>query len=162
MQTKVDKALENIAKIGWSPVSYSHHPAHIKQAIRASGLRPATKQCYANSQKAVVCQAIVNLEYAEGIVFTDGGFYISHAWVVDEKGEHHDLTLNPMPKIICHKTYSSEEVRKEVIKSGVYDPMNWKWLEVMLMAVKMNLPIDLPFETIEKNIEDRINKIGSF
>jgi hypothetical protein len=162
MQTKVDKALENIAKIGWSPVSYSHHPAHIKQAIRASGLRPATKQCYANSQKAVVCQAIVNLEYAEGIVFTDGGFYISHAWVVDEKGGHHDLTLNPMPKIICHKTYSSEEVRKEVIKSGVYDPMNWKWLEVMLMAVKMNLPIDLPFEIIEKNIEDRINKIGSF
>jgi hypothetical protein len=109
----------------------------------------------------VVCQALVNLEYAEGIVVTEMRIPISHAWVVDEKGEHHDLTLNPMPKIICHKTYSSEEVRKEMIKNGIYDPMNYEWLEVMLMAVKMNLPIDLPFETIKKNIEDRFNHINS-
>ena len=39
--------------------------------------------------------------------------------------------------------------------------MNYEWLEVMLMAVKMNLPIDLPFETIKKNIEDRFNHINS-
>ena len=38
-------------KNGWVPVKWSHHPEHIKNAIKAVKFRPQAKQCFANSQK---------------------------------------------------------------------------------------------------------------
>ncbi len=152
----INQVLDELNRNGWSPVSYKHHPHHIKTAIKTSRLRPAAKQCFANSQKCVAAQEVVELKYAEGIVLTDIGFPIVHAWVVDADGIDHDLTLNPKPKIICKKIYDKHEVRKKLIETKFYSNLDAEWCHFMHLAVQLNLPIDLPFEKIQELVNSTI------
>ena len=144
----LEQFLDELNRNGWSPVSYKHHPHHIKTAIKISRLRPAAKQCFANSQKCVALQEVIELKYAEGIVLTDIGYPLVHAWVVDADGVDHDLTLNPIPKILCKKIYDKHQVRKKMIETGRYDKMDMEWCNYMNIAVQMNIPLDLPYEKI--------------
>ena len=143
---------------GWCPVPYGHHPRHIKSAIKAARIKPAVKQCYANSQRCVALQSLVNLTYAEGIAHnTDIDYHFAHAWIIDENGKHHDLTLNPLPKITCYHTFSREEVRKHMIGNDSYDIMDDEWMYIMNVAISLKIPVDQDYEEIKKLVNQRMN-----
>lgn len=155
----IEQFLDEMNRNGWSPVPYKHHPHHIKSAIKACGLKPAAKQCYANSQRCVALQELVELQYAEGVVLTDIGFPLQHAWIVDSEGKNHDLTLHPIPKILCMKVYNKKEVRKSLIEKREYNQIDMVWCDIMYTAVCMNLPLDLPFEEIKQLTTQTFEKI---
>jgi len=155
-----EQLIDELNRYGWSPVPYKHHPKHIKTAIKACGLKPAAKQCYANSQRCVALQELVDLQYAEGVVVTDIGFPIQHAWIVDSEGKNHDLTLSPMPNVLCMKIYNKDEVRKSLIERREYTQIDMIWCSIMYSAVFLNLPLDLPFEKIKELVTSQQNNFN--
>lgn len=143
------------------PVPFDHQEAHIKTAIKTAGVQPIANRCYENSQKCVALQSIIPLSYAEGVVITNSGLAIVHAWVIDEKQIHHDLTLKPLPKIICFKEYSKVEIRRRLAEVQSYDPMDEDWCKTMHQAHSMKLPTNLPLEEIHRLIEDKFEQLLS-
>jgi len=153
----MNKIYEKLIKDGYCHVSYKHHPKKIKDSIKFARFRPMAKQCFSNSQKLVTRQNIYNLYYAEGIV-TGGIIPFEHAWVIDEKENHYDITLDPMPKILCYKKYDKSVVIENMRKTMSYTGINWPWLEVMKMALLMGVSIDCD----EKEIYKKVNEQFSF
>lgn len=157
------KRINSFVKKGWCPVPYGHHPNHIKQAIKLAGFRPQMKCCHANAQKLITNQNKINLRYVEGIVA--GMIPIQHAWVIDENDQFHDITLNPMPQVICYKIYSKIDVIENMAKTNMYTFIDHHWLDIMKEAVLLGLDTSLSTDVIaEKIIQIRnfqIEKLNS-
>lgn len=155
MNKRVAKTFHQLMKNGWSPVSYKHHPEHIKKAISLAHFRPAAKQCFANSQKLLTDQNVIELLYAEGIVIGLSGIFIEHAWVIDSNGINHDITLDPAPKIICNQIFSTKEVYANMVKTGCYTPLDQNWLDIMKTACYFGVPTNLPLEEVEEKVKNQ-------
>lgn len=153
-----NKRINCFVKKGWCPVPYSHHPTHIKEAIKLANFKPQMKCCHANAQKLITNQNKINLRYVEGIV---ANFIpIQHAWVIDEQDQFHDITLNPMPKVICYKIYSKLDVMENILKTQMYTFIDYHWLNVMNEAVLLGLDTNLSTdETVEKILQIRNSQI---
>jgi len=146
----MSKIFDQFIKNGWIPVSYKHHPEHIKEAISLANFRPQIKQCFSNCQKIVVNQNKHKLRYVEGIVASM--IPIEHAWIIDENDVFHDITLNPAPKILCYKVYSLKEVVENMHKTGCYTTLDQNYLNIMNRAILFGIDINLPFQEIEKQV----------
>jgi hypothetical protein len=115
---------------GYYPVKWSHHPPEIKVALRAMGLRPGMKQCWANVQRFVLNNHMMGLgldvEYHEGWAHRLIPF--EHAWMV-YRGEVLDLTLPP-GDVEYHEsqTYTAAEVAEALGRSGFYGAVDWRKL----------------------------------
>ena len=123
-------------KNGWVPVKWSHHPEHIKNAIKAVKFRPQAKQCFANSQKLVIQQRQVPLKYCEGIVQVEGySEPIIHAWVEDESATWHDVTLGKMPKVLRHHTFGANEILENMVKTLEFCPIDLETLTSEMQSI---------------------------
>lgn len=150
----MNKVYEKLIKNGYCIVSYRHHPKDLKNAIKAAGFRPMAKECFANSQKLVVGQRVLDLDYVEGIVRMEGiGIPFEHAWVAD-KTSFYDVTLNPMPKVLCYKRYNRIEVINNMKKTMLYTGLDWNWLEIMKNAAFMGISLDEDVKEIAKKINE--------
>lgn len=148
------KKINIFVEKGWCPIPYKHHPAHIKQAIKLANFKPQMKCCHANAQKLITNQNKFNFRYVEGIVAS--ALPIQHAWVIDENDQFHDLTINPMPKVICHKIYSKLDVIENMTKTNMYTFIDQHWLNIMQSAALLGLDINLPTnQLVEKIIQVR-------
>lgn len=150
----MSKVYEQLMKNGYYAVPYAHHSKQLKAAIKAAGFRPMAKECFANAQKLVTRQNIFKLKYVEGIVRMEGlGIPFEHAWVADQN-KNYDITLNPIPSIICQKEYTPTEVFQNMRKTMLYTSLNHEWLETMKMAVYMNIPVDSDIKFIKEKIQE--------
>lgn len=107
---------------GWYPVKFAHHPLQIKEEIRKIGMRPQMKQCYGNCQRFTLYTDL-DVEYHEGWMMSI--IPISHAWLV-WRGRIIDLTLEPDDdrQYLKSSTYTVEQIRTNVIKTGCWCPVN--------------------------------------
>jgi hypothetical protein len=154
--------IERLKKNGWSPVNWSHHPEHIKIAIKAANFRPAAKSCFANAQKLVINQNEVKLTYVEGIVLNPRiNIPFTHAWVKDQEGVYHDITIGEMYPILYSKEYSSYEVLDEVINTEVWNPINEYDLDLRYRAIMLGLDVAAPKEVIEESLRKRFEYLNS-
>lgn len=151
--TRTNKIFNQLMKNGWSPVPYKHHPIHVKQTIKRIGFRPQAKQCFRNAQMIVSSWHNYQFRYVEGIVSSI--IPIVHAWIIDEKDVHHDITLNPAPNILCCKIYDRIQVIENMAKTLCYTSMNDEWLNCMQTAVMFGLDLNLPFTEIKNKIIQR-------
>ena len=146
------KVISLIKKQGWCPVKYGHHPSHVKDAIRLSNFRPQAKQCFYNSQQLIIRQDEYNFLYVEGIV--KSLIPIIHAWVIDEKGYHHDITLNPPPEIYRFKIYTKNEIINNMIKTKTFCPIDENWLNIMQHAAIIGISSEKTFEDVENEVKN--------
>lgn len=151
----MNKIYEQLVKKGYCAVEYKHHPKKIKNAIKSAGFRPMAKECFANAQKLVSSQN--DFYYAEGVVVSDIGIPFEHAWVMDKDDNHYDITINPMPKILCYKKYDYIQVLSNMRKTMLYTGVNWPWLETMKMASIMGIPLKMSFEEISEKINQQFS-----
>ena len=152
------KIFNQLVRNGWSPVPYRHHPNHVKQAIKKANFRPQAKECFRNAQKIVSSwHNINNFRYVEGIVASI--IPIAHAWIIDEHDVHHDITLNPAPKILCHKIYSRDQVIINMAKTSSFTTLDDQWLNCMQSAVLFGINLTLPFEQIKDMIVEHHNSL---
>lgn len=157
----MNKVYDQLMKNGYYAVPYSHHNKELKRAIKAAGFRPMAKECFANAQKLVTRQNIYKLNYVEGIAIMDGlGIPFEHAWVIDENKNCYDITLNPMPKVLCHKEYKPTEVLENMRKTMFYTIIDHEWMEVMKMAAFMGIPMNLDQEVISKKIKESFSLLS--
>lgn len=151
---ETDRRIRQYVRNGWSPVPYAHHPAHIRQAIRAAGIRPKMKACFENCIRLMLQQRVVRLTYCEGFVSTAYvPFPIEHAWLKDEHGTVVDVTLSPdrAPVVISHREYTLAEVREGVSKTGVYGPVNPEWFLQAHAEVWRKLTVIEPADLVRLN-----------
>jgi hypothetical protein len=75
------------------------------------------------------------LAYCEGLVHCNHvpGLILEHAWVTDGEN-HYDITLNPIPKIICHKEYTRDDVLKNIRRNGGFYPIDMGLFNNMQIA----------------------------
>lgn len=120
-----DRKIDLYLRRGWAPVSWSHHPPHIKEAIREARMVPKIKSCFENSQR-IVLKTRRPFTYAEGWVTTKNvPFPIQHGWLIDDlTGERVDLTLNAAEVApIVSWTVPREELLLTIIGRGTYGPV---------------------------------------
>jgi hypothetical protein len=131
-EDETDRRIRQYMRNGWSPIPYAHHPAHIRQAIRAARIRPKMKACFENCIRLVLQQKDVPLTYCEGFVSTAHvPFPIEHAWLKDEHGVTRDITLSPdrNPVVLAHREYTPAEVRVGICQTRVFGPINPEWFQ---------------------------------
>ena len=123
MARDVNKVCEGLARNGWYPAQWAHHPEPVRALIRACGFRPQVKQCYMNCQKLVVFNWLhgspLELEYREGWCQTLIPF--EHAWLRYE-GKELDLPLDEDNSRKYLKNYSVpvQEIMRYHYKSGIF------------------------------------------
>ena len=125
----INRVVEVFNRQGWYPAPWVQHPPEIKAAIRALGWRPRIKECFANCQRFLLQSEVPGLEYREGWIRSV--IPMTHAWLV-YKGERLDLTLRPAREDIVYMesiAYSEDDVRRAVVASRFYAPVNPAELE---------------------------------
>ena len=143
------------AEMGWAPVPWSHHPKEIRDALRATGLRPGLKMCFANSQRLLVRATDMGLAVAERLAYREGWALldiggdsarlpIEHGWL-EYGGNVLDLTsadgrLQYGPAI----TYSYEQIVKNAARTGL-------WCVLDPRALAEIHPMRKAFESINKS-----------
>jgi hypothetical protein len=139
-----------------------HLPSHIQKAIRLANFRPIKAESFANCSKLMLFQNKIKLTFCEGIVEHEflTGFMFTHAWIKDQDDFHHDITLDSLPSVVCHKEYSADEVKSNVLKNKIYSPINKSWLDTMLFAIHNNIDTSLPLEHIEHKIAVQTNELS--
>jgi hypothetical protein len=154
--------IERLKKNGWSPVPYKHHPEHIKKAIKAAKFRPAAKQCFLNAQRLVLMQHEVPLTYVEGIVANPRiNVPFTHAWVKDEEGVCHDVTIGNMYPVLYCQEYSKESVWETVLNTEFAYPINEYDLDLRYKAIMLGLDVAAPKEVIEESLRKRFEYLNS-
>ncbi len=132
--------IERLKKNGWCPVPYKHHPEHIKKAIKSAKFRPAAKQCFLNAQRLVLMQEEVPLTYVEGIVLNPRtNVPFTHAWVKDEEGVCHDVTIGKLYPVLYCQEYSKESVWETVLNTEFAYPINEYDLDTRYKAILLEL-----------------------
>lgn len=136
-------------------ITTDHLKGQVKAAIKTAGFKPKLNEPFENSQKCVALQSIFDLSYAEGVVVKSDGVPSIHAWVVDERKKHHELTIKPFPKIICYRLYSKNEVRNRIKQTKCYEPMDDEWCRTVLNAHMLGISTDKTIEDLQNLIEEK-------
>lgn len=90
------------------------------RALRAAGVRPQPKQCYANAARVVALQREVDLFYVEGLVNREGHVF-HHAWVRTADGVDHDVTLRgDVVPVRVDLVLASREAAERMAETGRY------------------------------------------
>jgi hypothetical protein len=126
MATEVERMIQTYERLGWCPVKWAHHPKPIKDALRAVGIRPAMKQCFANCQRLMISRhpIVEALEYREGYVVSL--IPMIHAWLIFE-GERVDLTLQPDRddvEYLDSVAYDAEGVVRGILRNKCFGPLD--------------------------------------
>lgn len=131
------KRLNQCMRNGWAPVPWGHHPPQVRAAIRAARFRPLIKQCFSNSQKLLLNQhpLTVQFEYVEGIVSIHG-IPIQHAWLnmPASAAPRIDITLPNLPEILHSYTVPIEEVQVHIARSQSHGPVRANRLTMLQHA----------------------------
>lgn len=149
-------------KQGWYPLPTRHLPSHVRLAISKARFRPIMKGCFRNAQKLVLWQKTIPFTYCEGIVSSiKTSINFTHAWVKDKDGNHHDVTINPAPPILCYKEYSRAEVFENISKNQYYDAINPEWINKMMMALNLQIDLKLSDEKIDEIMEEKLKSFNA-
>lgn len=92
----------------------------VRRALRAAGVRPSPKACYANAARVVVFQDEVDLSYVEGYHEVDGTT-VAHAWVRTSDGVDHDITLRGPAMLTAVLVLSKPEAARRMA-GGTFGP----------------------------------------
>jgi hypothetical protein len=71
---------------------------------------------------------------------------------MDINGFHHDITLNPMPKIISYSEYSIDDIRRNIRNTEAFSFIDHAYLGMQQFAVYNGIDMSLSRVDMEREV----------
>lgn len=122
-----------------SAAKYGHLRPELKHLLRAAGIRPQRKQCFANCQQIMLEAQHTRLEpwldYHEGWVVCSAEVPIRHAWLVLDKDLQDPTLDHRLPEhYLFSTTYTVDEIRQNIERTGHYRPIDLRALDALMFG----------------------------